>query len=224
MEVRRGSLPGWVRLAAIPAVVVLFLLGVWVTGGLLTNDFRAAMGLTGLWFGLAALLAFLVARRWRELRVPVGATFLVTAAVVGGFLMLSTLRDTTVNENVVTGRMASAAGGGASENVTIAQGPFMSIGHETSGTASVVELPDGTRKLTLTSFQTDAGPDLFVYLVAGGDPENVGDHQSLGSLKGNKGNQQYDVRPTIDLAKYDTVVIWCRAFSVAFGAADLAPT
>ena len=223
LQARNRAFPGWVRVAAVPIVVVVFVLGVWVTGGLLTNDFKVAMGLTAIWFALAAGIAFFVAWRWRELRAPVGGTFLAVAALVGGFLMLSTLRDKTVDEQVVTGRMASA-GGGESENVVLAQGSFESIGHPTTGTASVVELPDGTRKLTLTGFETDAGPDLFVYLVAGGDAEDTTDSQSLGSLKGNKGDQQYDVRPTIDLGKYDTVVIWCRAFSVAFGAATLGPT
>lgn len=46
----------------------------------------------------------------------------------------------------------------------------------------------------------------------------------LGKLKANNGNQNYNIPSEIDLAKYDTVLIWCRPFSVLFGSADLAVT
>jgi hypothetical protein len=36
------------------------------------------------------------------------------------------------------------------------------------------------------------------------------------------GDQQYDVPPAVDTERHRTVVIWCRAFSVAFGSARLA--
>jgi hypothetical protein len=64
------------------------------------------------------------------------------------------------------------------------------------------------------------GPDLRVYLVPG-DGKDTGTHVDLGGLKGNKGNQQYGVPGSADLGKYKTVVIWCRAFSVAFARAHL---
>jgi hypothetical protein len=43
----------------------------------------------------------------------------------------------------------------------------------------------------------------------------------LGALKGNKGNQNYELPAGVDLSKYRSVVIWCRRFSVPFGAAPL---
>lgn len=224
--------PVWVRLLAVPAVAVLFLVGLWVFGGVVSNDFVLATALTAGWFVVAAAAALYVSLRRPELRLPVGGTFLVTAAVVGGLLAWTTFRDKTVDERVVTGRAASeieadrpTAGKTSppAENVTLATGKFASLAHPTSGSAAVVELASGERKLALTSFETDPGPDLFLYLVAGGDPEEVGDNKNLGSLKGNRGNQQYTIPAGVDLEKYDTVVIWCRAFSVSFGAARLMP-
>ena len=43
----------------------------------------------------------------------------------------------------------------------------------------------------------------------------------LGSLKGNKGDQNYDLPADADLTKYKSVSIWCARFGVNFGAASL---
>jgi Electron transfer DM13 len=77
--------------------------------------------------------------------------------------------------------------------------------------------------LTLTSFEVDNGPDLRVYLVAGAarDESEVDDSKDLGALNGNKGDQQYDIPCGLDLDRYSTVVIWCRASSVNFARAPL---
>ena len=48
----------------------------------------------------------------------------------------------------------------------------------------------------------------------------AGDHLDLGALKGNRGNQQYELPTGFDPSG-QSVVIWCRAFSVAFAAAHL---
>ena len=53
------------------------------------------------------------------------------------------------------------------------------------------------------------------------DPELDADFVNLGDLKGNIGNQNYDIPEGTDLSKYDTVIIWCKAFSVFFGGAEL---
>src|SRR3954452_25024136 len=43
----------------------------------------------------------------------------------------------------------------------------------------------------------------------------------LGALKGNQGDQQYNIPGRVDLERYSTAVIWCRAFSVLFARAPL---
>ena len=176
------------RLAAIPLVVVVVALGVWVTGALLTNDFRASMALTTVWFGLSGLACLLVARRSRPLRVPVLASYAVTVVVIGGYLGLTTVRDRVADETVVT-----AAGADAEQ----LRGDFRSEEHHTVGVASVVRVADGRRYLTLTSFETAAGPDLRVRLVPG-DPTDGGadGHVDLGALRATAATKQYLIRPT----------------------------
>lgn len=109
--------------------------------------------------------------------------------------------------------------------VTVANGTFESIDHDTSGKALVVDVGDGTRVLRLEDLATDNGPDVFVYLsaapISDGEEALDDDFVDLGGLKGNLGNQNYEVPDDVDLERYRTVVIWCRRFSSGFGAADL---
>jgi hypothetical protein len=109
-------------------------------------------------------------------------------------------------------------------NVLVARGRFESLEHESSGVASLIRTRGGRHVLTLTRFATSNGPDLRVYLVAGpvADAGDVHDFADLGGLKGNKGDQQYDVSGKALGSRYRTVVIWCRAFSVGFARARLA--
>jgi hypothetical protein len=194
------------RLAAVPLVAAIVVAGVWITGGVVTDDFRLAMGLTALFFVLVGATAVLVGRRRPDLRAPVLGTFVLVSALVGGYLAYGSLVDKTVNEALASGPVAAA-------------GQFRSHAHETTGSARVVG-----GKLQLVDLDTDAGPDLRVYVVAGPyDGGDVGDHVDLGALKGNKGTQQYELPTGLDTARYGTVVIWCRAFSVAFGSAALSP-
>jgi hypothetical protein len=110
--------------------------------------------------------------------------------------------------------------------VDLARGEFVSLDHGTSGTARVLELADGSRIVRLEGVDTSNGPDLFVYLspnVASGD-ESAFDENfvNLGRLKGNQGDQNYDLPADVDLTGFASVVIWCDRFNSAFGAADLA--
>jgi hypothetical protein len=108
-------------------------------------------------------------------------------------------------------------------------GQFYSILHPTQGTATVDQMGDGTRVLRLTSFRTSNGPDVHVYVVAADDAKDAATVEKagfvdLGVLKGNIGDQNYTLGSDVDLAKYRAVSIWCKRFSVNFGAAALRPT
>jgi hypothetical protein len=105
-------------------------------------------------------------------------------------------------------------------------GSFHSVAHESKGTASVYQLADGKRILRFTNFETSNGPDVHVYLVAAddaSDSETVkkAGFLELGPLKGNIGDQNYDIPAEADLAKFRAVTIWCKRFSVNFGTAPL---
>ncbi|MGH9872991.1 MAG: DM13 domain-containing protein [Pyrinomonadaceae bacterium] len=108
----------------------------------------------------------------------------------------------------------------------VATGQFHSGAHETKGTASVFQLADGNKTLRLTNFETSNGPDVHVYLVAADDAKDndtvmKAGFVDIGSLKGNIGDQNYDLPANTDLAKYRAVTIWCKRFSVNFGTAPL---
>jgi Electron transfer DM13 len=121
---------------------------------------------------------------------------------------------------------AAAASPPARGPVTVAAGRFRSLGHTTSGRAAVLEVDGGRRFLRLEDLRTSNGPDLFVYLstTAADGPRDRFDDEfvSLGRLKANQGNQNYELDAGTSLDRYRTVVIWCRRFTYAFGAADLA--
>ena len=123
----------------------------------------------------------------------------------------------TVNEQFPTASAASNQ---------LASGQFHSGAHETKGMAAVFQLADGKRTLRLTNFETSNGPDVRVYLVAAQDAKDndtvtKAGFVDLGSLKGNIGDQNYDLPADTDLAKYRAVTIWCKRFSVNFGTAPL---
>jgi electron transfer DM13 len=201
------------------------LAGIWFTGGVITNDFELAMRLTVLWMVAAGLSALAIGLLSRPFRWPVIGAYVLTAVVVGGYLGRSVFMDKTVNEQVAVAAPAPVTSPETAEprNVLLGTGSFESVRHAASGQAMTIELADGRRVLTLTGFEVDNGPDLRVYLVAGSAASEgeVDDFVDLGGLKGNRGNQQYDIPADINLGRYATAVIWCRAFSVLFARAPL---
>jgi hypothetical protein len=100
--------------------------------------------------------------------------------------------------------------------------------HPTSGRASVYQTPDGKRELRFTDFMTSNGPDVHVLLAQDAD-ENLkqtfvkGELNSveLGLMKANQGDQNYDLPGSVDLSRYDAVVIYCERFHAVFGVAKL---
>jgi Electron transfer DM13 len=111
---------------------------------------------------------------------------------------------------------------------TLETGTFHGKVHQTSGRATVYEEAGGKLVLRLTNFKTSNGPDVHVILVAVKDAEDDANflksdtaRVELGKLKGNEGDQNYDVPSGTDFAKYQTVSIYCERFNANFGAAPL---
>jgi Electron transfer DM13 len=207
-------------------VLVALLGGLWIAAGVLAPTYLTSIAFGVAWFLVASFLLGRAVKRRPDLKWWVRGTFLATAAACAAAFAWTSLRDKTVNEVVPVGVPASAAAKQRSpkpQNVALASGPFK-VADEGSarGTATVVRRAAGGRVLTLTHFAVNNGPDVRVYL-APGDGKDVGDHIDLGGLKGNKGNQKYDVPASAHIGKYRTVVIWCRAFTVAFARASLRP-
>jgi hypothetical protein len=100
-------------------------------------------------------------------------------------------------------------------------GNFVDAGdgfHKAEGVAKVIDLADGRTFLRLENLKATNGPDLYVYLSTDRDTSDI---VNLGRLKGNIGNQNYEIPTGTDLSKYNTVLIWCKAFSTLFGSAIL---
>jgi hypothetical protein len=100
--------------------------------------------------------------------------------------------------------------------------------HPTAGTATIYRMGDGSRILRFTNFKTSNGPDVHVYMVAADDAKDSASvvragFIDLGTIKGNIGDQNYILGPEVDLSKYRAVSVWCKRFSVNFGAAPLTP-
>jgi Electron transfer DM13 len=103
------------------------------------------------------------------------------------------------------------------------EGSFAGAGdgiHNAEGIVKVVYLEGGSDVLRLEDLKVTNGPDLYVYLAA---DKQASDFIDLGRLKANNGNQNYDIPEGTDLSKYDTVLVWCKQFSVLFGSAELTP-
>jgi hypothetical protein len=100
--------------------------------------------------------------------------------------------------------------------------------HPTGGRATIYETSNGKRYLRLTDFMTAKGPDLHVVLARGDDK---GIHQEivkgdldrvdLGRLADNLGDQDFDLPASVDLQKYDAVVIYSEPLQTVFGVARI---
>lgn len=144
-----------------------------------------------------------------------------------------TVNDTLPSLGAQTSAAGTASGTASSPpaNTLLATGSLMSLEHQTSGTASLVQRFDGRVQLVLAQLATSDGPDLHVWLTdqtvrtdhSGWFIFDDGRYVELGALKGNRGNQVYDVPAGTDLASLTSAVIWCKRFAVAFGAAQLEP-
>ena len=112
------------------------------------------------------------------------------------------------------------------EPTVLLMGSFIDIDpiHGAEGSATIYELPDGGRVLRFEDFHSKNGPDLHVYLSTEAPTSTFGELGNqkvhLGALKGNVGNQNYDIPADIDLSQYRSVVIYCRPFHVVFSTAE----
>ncbi|MDP9490064.1 MAG: DM13 domain-containing protein [Thermoproteota archaeon] len=121
-------------------------------------------------------------------------------------------QNSTVNENM------SAT---MTNNSNSLMGNFVGAGdgfHNVEGVAKVLTLSDGKTFLRLENLKATNGPDLYIYLSTSKDASDI---VNLGRLKGNIGNQNYEIPAETDLSKYNTVLVWCKAFSTLFGSAKL---
>jgi len=125
-------------------------------------------------------------------------------------------------------RVVSESGPSAASSRVVATGTFSGTDaiHQGKGTATVLETDQGAI-VRFTDFEVTNGPDLKVWLVKHENPRSSSDVSdsewlALGPLKGNIGDQNYDVPADADISEFGSVVVWCEAFGVLFAAAPLA--
>lgn len=110
----------------------------------------------------------------------------------------------------------------------IETGTFHGRVHNTTGRATIYREANGQLLLRLTNFKTSNGPDVHVMLIAAKDADDDANFLKsstqrieLGMLKGNEGDQNYNIPPGTDLNKFQTVSVYCVRFNANFGAAPL---
>lgn len=98
--------------------------------------------------------------------------------------------------------------------------------HKGAGRATVYLLPDGRRVLRLEGFSVTNGPDLYVCLSSHPAPRSSGQLHAAGAfevarLKGNVGDQNYELPADLDLSALRSAVIYCKRFTTVFSTAEL---
>jgi hypothetical protein len=226
-------------LLAAAVVGLLLLVGALVLQRYVAATRSGAIVMVAAWYvtvGIGGLIFVLVTSRWRVAVLGTWSLVVVASVVIGYW---TGFRDHRVDEDVVVARSdagqqlraavlaGEARGDGAANRgshhqpaVSIATGRFVGQdGHAGTGIATVVAQSRGQRVLTFTRFDVDPGLDVAVYLTP--TTASVDDRVDLGALKGNIGDQQYPIPPEVDLGKYDSLVLWCRPFTVRIATAEL---
>jgi hypothetical protein len=112
----------------------------------------------------------------------------------------------------------------------IRSGDFTEIDAVRTGKGSVklYRSADGSLMLRLDDFSVTNGPDLAVYLSSAVAPKTRDELSSggmpefrVGPLKGNQGNQQYNIPKELKVANYRSVVIFSDALRVIYSSASL---
>ena len=147
-------------------------------------------------------------------KIGIGASIIIGAVVILGISPY--FYNTTIDEQLPTGSESMEM-----KDMVVLSGSFVGVGdgvHDASGDAKVLRLDFEKRFLRFENFKSTNGPDLYVYLAT---DESASDFVNLGRLKANMGNQNYEIPGTVDVSKFNNVLIWCQAFSVLFGSAEL---
>jgi hypothetical protein len=178
--------------------------------------------------------------RHRRFLIPV-AVVLVVALGVGLYLFqpwrLVTVREThdallvpqstgqSTSRSTAPSVPSSAPAPVAETAREVAAGEWRSLEHATTGKASLIKLPGGGHSVQFASLDTSDGPDLYVYLSphpSSSSEKTFGQgFTSLGKLKGNRGDQVYEIPSGVDVSAIRSVVIWCQRFSAGFAVAPL---
>ena len=233
------------QVVALAAAVAGLLAGLWVFASPVSRAFADATGVPAYWSSIGFAVAWFIAasiilgklRKERpEFRLPLRIAFLLTVVAVGGIFALTSFTDDKADDDVSfaeeavpASQMPKAGEDAADEdapaqpkrNVVLSSGTFSGIDHSAEGRARIVRLASGETRLVFTEFDVERAPDLRVYLAEDEVTGDIGPYTEIDKLKGNVGDQYYELPRSLDLDRYRHVVIWCKAFDVGVAQAAL---
>ncbi len=148
----------------------------------------------------------------KKIKIILILVAVVLILVIAWYLLSPLFIDKVVNEEAISNQNSNE------EVQVLFSGIFQDADnfHKTSGDAKIISQGD-LNYLRFENFETTNGPDLKVYFS---NDLEAQDYVSLGELKGNLGNQNYELQE-INYENYDYVLIWCEAFRVLFGYAEI---
>src|SRR3989344_4202384 len=138
----------------------------------------------------------------------------IAVIIIGLFVLWYFLSPLFIDE-----RVSEESPFSSGEKISIYSGNFVDADsfHKVKGKADIFET-DAKKYLRFEDFESTNGPDLKVYLS---DDLKAGKYKSLGDLKGNIGNQNYEIPGDVNVSDYKYALIWCEQFSVLFGYSEL---
>ncbi len=159
----------------------------------------------------------------RRALAAAGTLVLVVLAPIAWYLLSPLFIDRRVQEDPV---IASSAAVGT----VVARGSFGEVDaiHKGEGQVIVTRLPDGRYSLRFEGFRVTNGPDLYVYLSGHPAPRSSAQlHEiadlEVATLKGNVGDQSYELPAGFDPARFKSAVVYCKRFTTVFSTAELRP-
>lgn len=110
--------------------------------------------------------------------------------------------------------------------VAVSSGEFHPVDHAGTGMATVYRQTNGTHVLRLEGLNVENGPDLYVYAIAALDATDEtaalkAGFVGAGQLKGNVGNQTYELPPDYNPDTHRAISVWCKRFTSNFATAPL---
>jgi hypothetical protein len=105
--------------------------------------------------------------------------------------------------------------------VRLSAGAVRGVGHVAEGEAAVWRSGE-TAFVRLDLLDVQGAVDVVVWLVPDADQTDPDGGVELGALKGTQGTANYVVPAGVDVGRYATVLLWCRAFSTPIAVATQA--
>jgi hypothetical protein len=220
---------GWL-LGALPAIAFLATFGIFFLdkNREARTVFRSGRGiLTVVAIVVGYVLLAVLVRRWAKGAWVAPVVLTIVVVGLAAWIVRPYYVDETAERRLVAGPVTDSpmvaapvpsgpapTSPAAATAQRVSTGRLRGIGHDASGSASLIRNPDGSLVLRFEDFDIEGSPDPRVHLIEGTDRRTEGG-LALGRLSGNRGKVlDYAVPAGTNAGPGWTVLVWCRAFSV----------